>query len=142
MADRAGSQYGRQSLSEPKVFISYAQENSESVRRLEQELKSAGIKVWVDYHEIKPGEKTVNRICQGLDWCNLFILVWSEAAQNSRWVTLEWETAVYLDKVVIPCLFDSSKVPIVLASTAYVNFQDFNYGLASLLNTLKSLAVN
>jgi hypothetical protein len=142
MVDRTGSKDECQSLSEPKVFISYAQEDSERVRQLEQGLKSAGIKIWVAYRNIKPGQKTVRQICQGLDWCNFFILVWSKAAHHSTWVALEWENAVSLDKVVIPCLFDSTKVPAVLASTAYVDFQDFNYGFASLLNTLKSLSVN
>ena len=42
----------------PKVFISYVRQNSEIVDKLADELRRAGVTVWLDREEIMPGATT------------------------------------------------------------------------------------
>jgi len=43
----------------------------------------------------------------------------SEAANNSRWVKLEWTNAISLEKAIIPCQMDTARLPAILAHKAY-----------------------
>jgi len=63
--------------------------------------------------------------------------MWSDAARRSKWVEKEWTNADALDRTIIPCLLDRVSLPGILASKVYVDFRDFEKGMAELLNTLE-----
>ncbi|MDZ7302682.1 MAG: toll/interleukin-1 receptor domain-containing protein [candidate division KSB1 bacterium] len=60
----------------PRIFISHAWEDKPLVRRLEQELKSAGAEVWVDHAGICGGDNLPERISKALNWCNTLLLIY------------------------------------------------------------------
>jgi hypothetical protein len=47
---------------ENTVFISYAREDSGAAKRLQQDLKDAGLNPWLDKEEILPGQNWQNQI--------------------------------------------------------------------------------
>ncbi len=121
-----------------RVFICHSWEDETMVQRLETELKTAGTEVWVDLADICGGDNLPERISDGLEWCTILLLVWSAAAGKSRWVKLEWTNAISLEKTIIPCLVDDTKLPAILSNRAYLDFRDFDLALARLLRGLKN----
>jgi hypothetical protein len=59
----------------PKIFISHAWEDKAIVRRLEDELKTAGAEVWVDHSGVRGGDNLPKRISDALEWCDTVLLV-------------------------------------------------------------------
>lgn len=55
---------------------------------------AAGIDVFLDCLDLNPSEKWEPRLRDEIDTRDLFILFWSSAAAQSRWVTWEWERAL------------------------------------------------
>lgn len=122
----------------PKTFISHAWEDKSLAMQLERELGSAKVDVWIDHSEIRGGDNLPKRINDALEWCNTFLLIWSEAASKSRWVELEWTNALSLDKVIIPCRLDKTPLPAILANKTFIDFLNTEKGLLDLLRVLSS----
>lgn len=120
----------------PKVFISHAWENKPVVRQLEERLRAAGADVWVDHVGIRGGDSLPKRISDALEWCDTLVLVWSEASRASEWVALEWENAISLKKLIIPCLLDETRLPGIMARMAYISFHQIDQGIITLLHAL------
>lgn len=120
----------------PKIFISHAWEDKALVRRLEDELKSAGAEVWVDHSGVRGGDNLPKRISEALAWCDTVVLIWSEPASQSHWVELEWTNALSLRKTIIPCLVSQTPLPALLANVLYVDCRDFADGFKQLQKAL------
>jgi len=127
----------RTQTNKPRIFISHAWEDKPLVRRLETELSAAGAEVWVDHLGIRGGDNLPERISDALEWCNTLLLLWSDSAGKSRWVKLEWSNALSLEKAIIPCQLGDTKLPAILAHTVYLDFRNFELGMAQLLHALK-----
>jgi hypothetical protein len=54
---------------------------------------AAKVEVFLDCHDLNPGEAWEPRLAQG-DGCDTFLLFWSDAAAESRWVQWEWKARV------------------------------------------------
>ena len=121
----------------PKIFISYAWENQATAKQLQQAQQAAGAEVFVDYTGIQGGENLPTRISQALDWCDTLILLWSPVAAKSHWVELEWTSAVALNRRLIPCKLDETPLPKILWGKRYLEFKNFDHGLAELLAALR-----
>ncbi|NUO81197.1 toll/interleukin-1 receptor domain-containing protein [candidate division KSB1 bacterium] len=128
------------SIHKPKIFLSHASEDKPFVRRLEAALEAAGVEVWVDHDDLHAGENFPKRIGEALAWCDVLLLVWSQAARVSRWVEMEWSNALSLRKVIIPCRLDKTPLPPLLDSISYATFRDFERGLEQLLHALRNLS--
>jgi len=128
------------SIHKPKIFLSHASEDKPFVRRLETALEAAGVEVWVDHDDLHAGENFPKRIGDALAWCDVLLLVWSQAARVSRWVEMEWSNALSLRKVIMPCMLDKTPLPPLLDSISYATFRDFERGLEQLLHALRNLS--
>lgn len=126
----------RKQAKRKKIFISHSWSDRELIRKIEHKLKVAGAEVWVDLKDIHAGDSIPKRISKALKWCDTMILVWSHTSSISHWVELEWENAIALEKKVIPCLVDATKLPCILARTAYVDFRNIEKGVVQLLHAL------
>lgn len=120
----------------PKVFISHAWEDKNFVRRLEDKLRTTDSDIWVDHSDVRGGDRISKRVSDALEWCNTLLLVWSRTASESKWVELEWNAAVNLQKTVIPCLLDATKLPAILTGMAYIDFRNFDMGIEQLWHAL------
>lgn len=92
--------------------------------------------MWVDHAGIRGGDSLPDRINYALEWCDTLVLVWSAASRASKWVKLEWENAISLDKLIIPCVLDETNLFPIMARTAYINFHQVDQGTAALLHAL------
>jgi hypothetical protein len=63
------------------VFISYSRHDSAAVECLAGALQTAGVEVWFDRNELKPGDAWAAAILQGIKNCSLFIPVVSANTQ-------------------------------------------------------------
>ena len=126
------------STEKPKVFISHSWENKAKARQLEDELKAANIEVWVDHSDVRGGDVITQKINEAIDWCNIVLLVWTQSAAESLWVEREWSAAMQLDKTIITCLFDKTKIPNLLTGLARLDFRNFEEGLNNLFIALRS----
>lgn len=80
-------------FSSKAVFLSYAHEDADAVRRIAEELRAAGIEVWFDQSELRGGEAWDASIRRKIAECALFIPVISAATQSRRegYFRLEWK---------------------------------------------------
>lgn len=79
------------------VFLSYAREDIEAVKRLKSALERAGMPVWFDMEQIKGGQDWERRIAENVRSCALFVPVMSRhtAAQTrDAYFRVEWNGAI------------------------------------------------
>ena len=79
------------------VFLSHASADKLAVRELAERLKGDGLCVWFDEWVIQPGDNIPLAIVEGWENSRTLVLVMSQAAFDSEWVTLERHTALFRD---------------------------------------------
>ena len=119
-----------------KVFISHSWEDNEISRKLAEYLKRDGADIWIDYTRIHGGDSLPRRISEALEWCDTLILLWSKAAKESYYVNLEWENALDMRKVIIPCPLDETNRPAILRRCLFIDFKNFDSGYRQLAYAL------
>jgi DNA-directed RNA polymerase subunit RPC12/RpoP len=119
-------------IQEQSIFLSHNSADKDWVRKLAAALKLTGAQVWFDEWTIRPGDSIQTAVADGISGFDIFVLVWSEAAANSRWVQTEMETA--LDRWIsgepcrlVPVRLDQTHLPTLLRSVRYVNGNDENH---------------
>lgn len=68
----------------PKVFISYAREDTEIAMRLYNSMKELFLDPWIDQVNLKPGENWQLSVNEGIRECDYFIAVLSHNSINKR----------------------------------------------------------
>src|SRR5215468_612945 len=84
------------------VFISHSSKDRPTADAICADLESAGIKCWIAPRDIEPGATWTQGIMQGLEACRVFILVFSEHANDSDHVHREVAKAFSSGLAVIP----------------------------------------
>ena len=120
----------------PKVFISHAWEDNDFSRKLAKHLRDDGAETWLYYTKVAVDGRLPKVFEEAIDWCDKFILVWSESASKSPSVILEWQKAHSSKKMIIPCLLDDTKQSDILRNQYYINFFKFDHGYDNLINIL------
>lgn len=95
-------------------------------------LKLTGAEVWFDEWTIRPGDSIQTAVADGISGFSTFVLVWSEAAVNSRWVRTEMEAALnrWLSGEtcrLVPLRLENVPLPQLLRSIRYVDGSDGNH---------------
>ncbi len=119
-----------------KLLISHAWEDKDIARRLENLLTRAGVEVWVDHSKVRGGDIIASKVSEALEWCNTVLLLWSDHAKESKWVEREWSCAINLERKIIPCNLDSTKIPAILINVAHLSFSSIDQGVEMLFQTL------
>ena len=127
-----------------QVFLSHAHQDGEFARRLAQDLRDAGLVVWMTPDSIQPGEQWVSAIDRGLKESGLFVVVLSPDAVRSKWVRSETQWALQTEQkgeaTLVPVLFkpcDVAQLSALLSLIQYADFeQDYGQGLDSLCERL------
>jgi len=151
-ADAYEKQFGRPRLTEVRiqprnprqVFISHAHEDAGFGRRLAQDLRDAGLQVWIAPHSIQPGELWARAIDRGLRESGIFIVVLSPAAAQSSWVEQEMLVAIGFERSkhmqFIPLMAqacDLDLLPALLRAYQFIQIEaDYAQGLQQLLARL------
>ena len=74
------------------VFVSYAEADSVFAAALAAAMSSNGVSVFFAPVVIRVGESIVNRIDHALSTCRTGVVIWSHAADASKWVENERDT--------------------------------------------------
>lgn len=78
------------------VFLSYASQDAEAVKRICEALRGAGVEVWFDQNELRGGDAWDAKIRRQIRECTLFVPVISATTQArpEGYFRLEWKLAV------------------------------------------------
>ena len=78
------------------VFLSYASQDAEAAQRICEDLRAAGIEVWLDQSELRGGDAWDLKIRQQIRDCALFVPIISvnTASRLEGYFRLEWKLAV------------------------------------------------
>jgi TolB-like protein/Tfp pilus assembly protein PilF len=78
------------------VFLSYASQDTETVQRICDALRSAGVEVWFDRNELRGGDAWDASIRKQIKECALFVPVISSNtnARSEGYFRLEWKLAI------------------------------------------------
>ena len=105
------------------IFISASSSNAAVTDRLRRALVNEGLRVWSDDLEITIGSPLRRELQDAIRDSRAVVLVWSEAAARSRWVSFEILTAFHFDRVILPCVTDDTPLPALLSQVVYVDLR-------------------
>lgn len=121
-----------------KVFFSYARADSQFVLDLANDLRSAGVHVWIDQQDILPGERWDNAIQKALTTAPCLLVVLSPESVASQSVMDEVAFALQCKKRVVPVLYKACEIPFRIQRLQYIDFTtSYDKGLRQLIGTLK-----
>jgi len=89
-------------VEESKIFFSYARADAEFVLRLAKDLRSAGINLWMDQLDIRPGDRWDSAVEKALRACQYLLVILSPASVASQNVMDEVSAALESNKRIVP----------------------------------------
>jgi formylglycine-generating enzyme required for sulfatase activity len=104
------------------VFICYARQDQDFVLKLAANLKERGVPVWLDQWDIPASADWDLTIDNALYDCAQFLIVLSPAARASREVRGELRTALDENKLIVPVLYQTCRIPRQLRLIQHVDF--------------------
>lgn len=119
-----------------RVFISHSHRDRVLATDLQQILTKYGAQTFLDQDKIQIADVLPDRIHQGVEWCDTFLLIWSSSSAASDWVGKEWNTAYELRKRIVPYCLDSTPLPAVLENLVYVDRKDVQVAHVGLLRSV------
>lgn len=90
------------------VFISYSSQNIEAVQAICHVLEQNEIRCWMSARDIPPGTDYGDVIDDAIKSCKVVVVVYSETAASSPWVTGELNVAFEEQKTIIPFRLDKT----------------------------------
>lgn len=119
------------------VFISYSTRDSQIVDEIVKSLIYNNITYWKAPERIPAGSNYAKEIPKGIRECEVFLLLLSNASQNSIWVEKELDMAVGMGKKIIPVRLDdtplSDSFRFYLNNVQFIPLREGKNGTESLL---------
>ena len=120
------------------TFISYSRADDEFALKLANDLRSAGVNVWLDQLDIPPGARWDRAVESALETCGRLLIVLSPTSADSENVQDEIGVAFDNNKPIVPILCKPCDVPMRLRRLQHIDFtKDYEQGLRTLLTVLK-----
>ncbi len=123
----------------PQVFLLYQHKQRDFVIKLSHDLQKAGIKVWIDSRELKPGDFITSNIQRGIKESQWVLFIPPEGKEKKGWVYKELQLAFKSERqrerpFIIPIKLHHAHMPETLKDRLWVDFSN-NYadGFKSLL---------
>jgi hypothetical protein len=126
----------------PRVFLSYAKDDSAVVGQVAAALQKTGKDVWLDVWELAPGDSIKDRVNRAVHTTDLFLVFLSRASVASHWVKSELSAALASEMndraiTIIPVLVEECDIPPSLADRLYVDLRgDIATGVQQLATQL------
>jgi formylglycine-generating enzyme required for sulfatase activity len=105
-----------------RTFISYSRADSKFALSLAEDLRAAGLSIWMDQFDIPVGANWDRAVEAGLASCGQFLVVLSPSSVTSDNVRAELNFALAEGKKIIPVLHQDCKRPISIYSRQYADF--------------------
>lgn len=119
-----------------QVFISYKREQSELVQPVESKLQEAGFDVWID-RKIHVGTEWREKIDEEIRKSIALIVIMTEEAKASEYITYEWAFAYGAGVRVIPLIYiEPDKLHPRLVTLQWLKHDDFQLW-HKLINSLR-----
>ena len=88
------------------VFISYKSEEYEKAAQLRTVLEQNGISCWMAPNSIPTGSNYAMEIPKAIRSCSVFVVLLSQRAQQSKWVSKELDRAINNGKAIVPVMLE------------------------------------
>lgn len=88
------------------IFISYKSEEYNTAKWVRDYFEKCGLSVWMAPEDIHGGGSYAEYIPDAIENCKAFVLILSEKAQNSKWVTRELDQAINENKEILPFMIE------------------------------------
>ncbi|MDQ2881916.1 MAG: TIR domain-containing protein [Actinomycetota bacterium] len=113
----------------PRVFLSFAGPDRATAERFREDLRQRDIEAFV----FQQGKNLVLDINQALAQSDYFVLLWSQAAVDRRWVDAEWSAAFARElaqrrSFLFIVRLDMAPLPPLLAPRHYLDAVDSDWG--------------
>ena len=119
------------------AFFSYSRNDSTFALKLAKDLRKAGVKLWIDQLDIRPGSHWDASIENGLNAANCMIVILTPDSIASNNVMDEVSYALESGKRVIPILWKQCNTPFRLRRLQRIDFTgEYNDGIKQLLEAL------
>ncbi len=105
------------------MFVSHSSANKRRVGRLVDALEAAGLSVWLDADDIRFGVLLGRQLQEAIRRSRAVVLLWSDKARGSAWVTVEWLSAIQLGRFILPCALDATPLPQCLSTTLFFDLR-------------------
>ncbi|ETX06351.1 toll/interleukin-1 receptor domain-containing protein [Candidatus Entotheonella palauensis] len=112
----------------PKVFISYNSNDAMFADLVKARLEVAGVDVWLDDGNLRPGEEWRNTIDDSISSSDALFIIITPTSCMSPYVTYEWSFALGKGIKVIPLLLEESDIHPRLDVMQHLNFTDQRRG--------------
>jgi len=114
-----------------QVFVSYAMKDLNEVMKRVQMLESLHVSFFQDLLDLEPGERWARKLYHHIDECDVFMLFWSTASKESKWVTKEVQYALARKggddsrpPEIRPIMIEGPPVPLPNPELAHLHFTD------------------
>src|SRR5262249_30713974 len=117
----------------------YSRKDEDFARKLAQSLSDLGGEVWLDVEDIPAGMNWSSAIQQGLQLCDVMLVILTPGSAASRNVEEEWQYYRDKGKPIIPGLLQPAEVHYQLSRIQYIDFhgQDYDTALRQLHTQLR-----
>ena len=111
----------------PQIFLSYSHKDKQWVDIFVRKLKSAGVNIWFDENEIKPGDTWREKLEEGLRLSDSIIMILSPESVSSSNLSFELGAALGMGKRIIPIVdrgIEASAIPGPIRHIRYLMMED------------------
>jgi len=105
------------------VFISHSSATAVAAARIERAFTAAGFETWLDNSDLGLGVQLRPELHESIRASRAMVLVWSEPASRSRWVSAEILTAFHMDRFILPCVTDDAPLPQFFGHPVYLDLR-------------------
>src|SRR5882762_2886760 len=78
----------------PGVFLSHSHADKSFTYKLGEDLRRAGVRVWIDRAEIRVGDSLIEKITEGIKTTDYLAVILSRVSVKSEWVKREVDVAM------------------------------------------------
>lgn len=76
------------------VFISYGSDTKRRAEELTRELESQGMEPWVDFKDLRPGQRWREELERAIDASEWLVILVSSDSRATPWQEAEWSAAL------------------------------------------------
>jgi len=127
-----------------RIFISYSRKDEVFARKLATAVSDAGADVWIDMQDIPAGMKWSRAVQEGLNICDVMLVIISPTSMASTNVEDEWQHYLDKRKPIIPVRWLPADVHFQLNRIQFVDFfqQDFDEAFRHLWTELERVKMD
>jgi len=110
-----------------KVFLSYSHEDKQIAAKLAERLRALSFRVWLDHEQLSPGTDWQERINDGINKADIFLVLLSPSALKSHYLEVELNKArTREDLKIIPVLLENATVPADMKKYNSINISQYD----------------